>query len=101
MTVYTFEFIPNDWQASWPDDADKANFVVEYTPHEGDSSVGEQPYYEAYVSLNGMDITDMLSEANIKQLDEDVAKHYNDLCNEDYGDHVSEAQEWHDFDPDC
>ena len=48
-----------------------------------------------------MDITDMLSDANTKQLDKEVSEHYNDLCNQDDGDHVSEAQEWHDFDPDC
>ena len=101
MTVYTFDFIPDDWQDGFPKEDQPAKFVVEYTPHEGDSSVGEQSYYEAYVSLNGMDITDMLSDANTKQLDKEVSEHYNDLCNQDDGDHVSEAQEWHDFDPDC
>jgi len=101
MTHYTFEFAPNDWQAGWPDDADTILFVAEYTPHEGDSSVGELPYYEVCVLANGVDIADTLSEANIKQLDEEVAKHYNDLCAEADGDYVSEAQEWHDFDPEC
>lgn len=100
MTVYTFDFIPNDWQDGFPTEDQPAEFVVEYTPHEGDSSVGEQPYYEAYVSLNGMDITDTLSNANIKQLDTEVAEHYAKLCEENYDD-PGEAQEWHDFDPDC
>jgi len=96
---YTFEFIPDYWQDEW-DPEETAPFIVEYDFEEGDPDVGLDDSFPYAVTLDGVDITDTLNSLNIKQLEAEIQKDFEEAIAPSYDD-PGEMQEWLDFNPDC
>jgi len=97
---YEFEFIPDYWQDEWNPD-ETAPFIVQYDFEEGDPDSGLDDDFPYVVMLRDTDITDQLNSLNQKQVEAEIQKHFEAHNTPDYDGQPDEAQEWHDFNPDC